>query len=309
MSGLIENIRVFIRAVESGSLSEAGRGMRISAAVASYRIRVLEKHLGCRLLIRTTRQMNLTEAGRSFYERALEVVEALERAEASVAEGGGSPRGVIKLTAPLGLGRRIVAPLIGEFRANHPETELRLRLSDHLLDFVKESIDIALRVAQLDDSTLLQRKVIEAKRVICAAPAYLDARGAPETLDDLLRHDCLLLRFPGSTQFRWPFGSRSKMVTVPVSGPMDADDGDVLTDWALAGLGLVMKPTFEVARHIADGRLRVVMPAHPPQPVSVALLYPSRKMQPRRERDLIEIMHAAVKKHLAEELALIDKKI
>ncbi len=309
MSGMIENIRVFMRAVESGSLSEAGRGLRISAAVMSYRIRVLEQHLGCRLLIRTTRRMNLTEAGRSFYERALEVMEALERAEASVAEGGGSPRGVIKLTAPLGLGRRIVAPLIGEFRTSHPETELRLRLSDHLLDVVKESIDIALRIAQLDDSTLLQRKVLEAKRVICAAPAYLATRGVPATPDDLLRHDCLLLRFPGSTQFRWPFGSGGKMITVPVSGPMDADDGDVLTDWAVAGLGLVMKPMFEVAQHVADGRLQIVMPAHPPQPVSVALLYPSRKMQPRRERDLIEIMHGAVKKHVAGELALIGEKI
>ena len=168
--------------------------------------------------------------------------------------------------------------------------------------------DVALRMAQLGDSTFLQKNIIDARRVICASPAYLEARGEPEAPDDLLRHECLLLRFPGSTQFRWTFGSRGKALTVPVSGSMDADDGDVLTDWAVAGLGLVMKPLFEVSRHVAEGRLRIVMPEHPPQPVSVALLYPSRKMQPRRERDLIELTHAAVKKYISDELACLGEK-
>lgn len=305
---MIENIRVFMHAVECGSLSEAGRRLRVSAAVASYRVRVLEQHLGCRLLARTTRRMNLTESGRIFYERSLEIMEALERAEASVAEGGGAPRGVIKLTAPLGLGRKIVAPLVGAFRASHPETELRLRLSDHLLDLVKESIDIALRMAPMEDSSLLQRKIAEARRVVCAAPSYLHEHGTPETPDDLLRHQCLLLRYPGSSQFRWSFETGGAPVTVPVSGAMDADDGDVLTDWAIAGLGLVMKPLFEVAGHLASGALVAVLPDCPPRPVSVSLLYPPRKMQPKRERDLIETLHAAVRRSIANELALIGEK-
>jgi len=214
MSGVFENIRVFMRAVESGSFSEAGRVLRLSSAVVSYRIRVLEEHLGSRLITRTTRRMNLTEAGRIFYERCIDVMEAVERAEASVAERGGAPRGAIKLTAPLNLGRKVIAPIVGAYRTTHPETELRLRLSDHLLDLVQEAIDVALRMAQLEDSTFTQRKVAVIQRVICAAPAYLDACGTPETPDDLLRHQCLLLRYPGSTQFRWSMGQGKDGVTV-----------------------------------------------------------------------------------------------
>lgn len=308
MSGTFENMRVFMRAVESGSFSEAGRVLRLSSAVVSYRIRILEEHLGCRLITRTTRRMNLTEAGRIYYERCIDVMEALERAEASVAERGGAPRGVIKLTAPLGLGRKVIAPIVGSYRANHPETELRLRLSDHLLDLVQEAIDVALRMARLEDSTFTQRKVADIARVICAAPDYLDRCGAPRTPDDLLTHQCLLLRYPGSTQFRWTIGQGKDVVTMPVSGAVDADDGDVLTDWALAGQGLVMKPLFEVARPIAEGRLRIVLPEHPPQPVTLAVLYPTRRMLPRRVRDLVEDIHDSARKHVAGELAVLGLK-
>jgi len=309
MSGIVENIRVFMRAVESGSFSDAGRALRMSSAVASYRIRVLEEHLGCRLLTRTTRRMSLTEAGRIFYERCIDVVEALERAEASVADRGGSPRGALKLTAPLGLGRKVIAPIIGEYRSRHPETEVRLRLSDHLLDLVQEAIDVALRMAKLEDSTFTQRKIADVRRVICAAPAYLDRRGVPLVPDDLLQHECLLLRYPGSRQFRWTLISGKQTLTIPVSGPVDADDGDVLTDWMLEGQGLAMKPLFEVARHVAEGRLRVVLPDHPPEKVEIAVLYPSRKMIPRRMRDLVEDMHGAVRQHIAGELALLNERL
>lgn len=308
MSGMLENIRVFMRAVESGSFSEAGRVLRISSAVASYRIRVLEEHLGCRLLTRTTRRMNLTEAGRIFYERCLDVVEAMERAEASVADEGGAPKGAIKLTAPLGLGRKVIAPIVGQFRDRHPQSEVRLRLSDHLLDLVQEAIDVALRMAVLDDSTFTQRKIAEVRRVICAAPAYLDRRGHPRVPDDLLQHDCLLLRFPGSRQFRWTLTAGSRSLTIPVSGPVDADDGDVLTDWAVAGQGLVLKPRFEVAAHLEAGRLVPVLPDCPPEPVTLAVLYPTRRMMPRQVRDLVDIIHDSSRAHVARELARIGEQ-
>lgn len=307
MSGLIENIRVFMRAVESGSFSEAGRVMRISSAVASYRIKVLEEHLGCRLITRTTRRMNLTEAGRIFYEKCIDVVEALERAEASVAEKGGAPRGAIKLTAPLGLGRKVIAPMIAGYRKAHPETEIRLRLSDHLLDLVGEAVDVAVRMAQLEDSSFTQRKIADVARVICAAPAYLDRAGVPETPDDLLRHECLLLRFPGSRQFRWTLASgKGGSVTIPVAGSVDADDGDVLTDWAVEGQGIVLKPLFEVAGHIAEGRLVPVLQRFSPEPLTLAVLYPSRRMLSRRIRDLVDDLYEATRTHVVRELARLE---
>ncbi|MCA0422837.1 MAG: LysR family transcriptional regulator [Proteobacteria bacterium] len=305
MSGILENIRVFMRAVESGSFSEAARVLRMSSAVASYRIRMLEEHLGCRLLTRTTRRMSLTEAGRIFYEKCVDVIEALERAEASVADRGGSPRGALKLTAPLNLGRRVIAPVVQTYRTKYPETELRLRLSDHLLDLVQEAVDVALRMAKLEDSTFTQRKIADVRRVIVAAPAYLDARGTPEVPDDLLQHDCLLLRFPGSRQFRWTLGSGAEAVTIPVSGPVDADDGDVLTDWCLAGMGLALKPLYEVARPIAEGRLMPVLARYAPESVPLSVLYPSRRMISRRVRDLVDDLYETCRKHVAGELALL----
>jgi DNA-binding transcriptional LysR family regulator len=304
----LENVRIFMRAVETGSFSAAGRMLRLSPSVVSYRIQLLEDHLNCRLLTRTTRSMSLTEAGRVFFERCVEVVEAVERAEASVAqEGGANPHGVLRVTAPLGLGRRVIAPMLARYRAAQPQTDLRLRLSDHLLDLVQEGIDIAVRLARLEDSSFTLRKIADVRRVLCASPAYLEARGRPETPQDLTQHDCLLLRFPGSQQFRWTLDHRAEAVTVPISGPFDVDDGDVLTQWALDGLGIILKPLFEVAEHIASGRLVEVLPEAPPQPVTLGLLYPTRRMLAPRAKTFIDLSIEELRRHLATQLGLLQR--
>ena len=144
------------------------------------------------------------------------------------------------------------------------------------------------------------------RRVLCSAPAYLARRGAPETLRYLARHDCLLLRFRGSQLFRWSFDFRGEATAVLVEGPLDADDGDVLTRWALDGLGLVMKPAFEVAQYLADGRLAEVLPEARPQSVTLAELYPTRRMLPARARSFIERAVEELRRHLALELTLIE---
>lgn len=302
----LENVRIFMRAVETGSFSAAGRMLRLSPSVVSYRIQLLEDHLNCRLLTRTTRSMNLTEAGRVFFERCVEIVEAVERAEASVAQdGGANPHGTLRVTAPLGLGRRVIAPMLARYRALQPQTDLRLRLSDHLLDLVQEGVDIAVRMARMEDSSFTLRKIAELRRVLCAAPAYIEARGRPQTPQDLARHDCLLLRYPGSQQFRWTLDYRNEAVTVPISGPFDVDDGDVLTAWALDGLGIVLKPLFEVAEHIAAGRLVEVLPEAPPQPVTLGLLYPTKRMLAPRAKTFIDLSVEQLRAHVTAKLALL----
>jgi len=287
---LLENIRVFVRVLELGSLSAAGRHLRMSPAVVSHRLQLLESHLGVRLLHRTTRQVQPTEQGRAFYDACHDVLQAVEQAEAAVSDTGAMPRGNLRVTAPLGFGRRMMAPLIPAFRARYPQVEVRLRLSDHILDLLQEQLDAAVRMASLPDSSLIVRKIAQCPRLLCAAPAYLEARGTPRTPEDLLEHHCLLLRFPGSQQYRWSLRTPEGPVTLPVAGSFDADDGDVLTEWALMGEGIVMKPLWEIARYLRDGRLRPLLLDHPPEPAVLAVLYPHRKLLPARVKAFADFM-------------------
>lgn len=288
----LDNIAVFVRVVELGNLSGAGRDMRISPAVASNRIKELEKYLGVRLFNRTTRQLTPTEHGRAFYEGAKKVMESVAEAEAAVATLSGQPRGTIRVTAPLGMGRRLIASGIPEFRDRYPDIEVRLRLSDHNVDLMKESIDVAFRLGELEDSSLRMRGIMECERVLVAAPQYLEQRGDPATPQDLVgdRHDCLLLRFPGSREFFWTLATPEGPRKFEVRGPFDSDDGDVLTGWALAGRGIVSKPLFEVTPFIREGRLKIILPDNPPAPVQLAAIYPHKNYQDPKVRLLLDFM-------------------
>ncbi|HEV2900896.1 MAG TPA: LysR family transcriptional regulator [Pseudaminobacter sp.] len=288
----LDNIAVFVRVVELGNLSAAGRDMRISPAVASNRIKELEKHLGVRLFNRTTRQLMPTEQGTVFYSGAKQVLEAIAEAEAAVSALSGQPRGTIKVTAPLGLGRRLIASGIPDFRDKYPDIEVRLRLSDHNVDILKEGIDVAFRLGLIEDSSLRMRGIMECERVLVAAPKYLEARGEPTEPQQLVddRHDCLMLRFPGMREYFWTLKTQSGPAKFEVHGPFDSDDGDVLTGWALAGRGVINKPRFEVEPFIRDRRLKIILADTPPTPVQFAAVYPHKKLQDPKVRLLLDFM-------------------
>jgi DNA-binding transcriptional LysR family regulator len=288
----IRNIKVFVRAYELGSMSAAGRDQRVSAAVVSSRIIELEKHLGVRLFHRTTRKLTPTEHGAVFYSGAVKILDVIQETEAAVAEITGNPRGTIYVAAPLGIGRRLIAPLIPEFKQAYPDIVVRLRLSDRKVDMTGEGLDVAFFLGTLEDSDLRLRTVMTCERVFCAAPAYLDARGTPETADDLVgpRHSCLLLRYPGSNEFFWTVKTPEGPKKLIVSGPFESDDGDVLTDWALTGHGIVNKPQFEMKHHLDSGRLKVVCPKTPPIPSELVCLYPHKRYQDPKSRLFIDFM-------------------
>jgi DNA-binding transcriptional LysR family regulator len=260
--------------------------------VASNRIKELEKHLGVRLFNRTTRQLMPTEHGRVFYQGAKRILEAVNEAEGAVAALSGQPRGTIRVTAPLGLGRRMIASGIPEFRDRYPDIEVRLRLSDHNVDIMKEGIDVAFRLGQLEDSSLRMRGIAECERVLAAAPAYLAARGEPATPQELVeqKHDCLLLRFPGSREYVWTLATPAGPRKIEVHGPFDSDDGDVLTGWALAGRGIVNKPRFEIEPFLRDRRLKVILADFPPAPIQLAAVYPHKNFQDPKVRLLLDFM-------------------
>jgi DNA-binding transcriptional LysR family regulator len=298
---MLENMRSFARVVETGSFSEAARRMRVSANVMSHRIQTLETHLGCRLFNRTTRRMALTEQGRVYYDRVIEALQILDEAGENIGELGKLPRGVIRVAAPLGLGRRLVAPVAARFQESHPQIDVQLRLTERRIDPVGEDIDLVLQFAELSDPGMIMRKIGEAPRLLCAAPSYLARCGAPRSIADLARHNCLLLRFPGSQEFRWTLQRDGAEVNVPVSGRLDADDGDVLTGWALEGCGIVMKPAYEVAAYLADGRLLPVLPAHPPPPGTLAVLMPERRLVPLKVRAFADLLVEHGRRFLAGE--------
>jgi DNA-binding transcriptional LysR family regulator len=286
----LDNVAVFVRVVELGNLSAAGRDMRISPAVASNRIKELEKHLGVRLFNRTTRQLVPTEHGRVFYDGAKKVLEAVVEAESAVSALSGQPRGTIRVTAPLGLGRRLIASGIPDFRSRYPDIEVRLRLSDHEVDIMREGIDVAFRLGVLEDSSLRMRGIMDCARVLVAAPEYIGNSGEPAAPEDLLAHDCLMLRYPGAREHFWTLKTPDGPRKLDVRGPYDSDDGDVLTGWALAGHGIILKPRFEVEPYIRDGRLKIILPETPPLSVQLAAVYPHKKLQDPKVRLLLDFM-------------------
>ncbi|MFD3188747.1 LysR family transcriptional regulator [Sedimentitalea sp. HM32M-2] len=288
----VESLRVFTRVVDLGSITSGGRDLRLTPAVASKRIKELEKHLGVRLFNRTTRSLSPTEVGRKFYDHACRVLGTIDEAEAMVANFSGQPRGVIRVAAPLGAGRRIIAPLIPRFVEKFPDTRVQMRLSDRTVDLLTDKLDLAFFVGVPRDSTLKLRKIDDCARVLCAAPDYLARHGVPDNPDDLLsdRHNCLLLRYPRSPEYFWVLRTGTGQRKLEVSGKFDADDGDVLTDWALDGRGIVNKPLFDVAAHLRDGRLVEVLPDTPPVPAIFGCLYPHRKLQDPKIRYFLDFV-------------------
>lgn len=275
----IESLKVFVRVIELGSITAGGRDLRLSPAVASNRIKDLEARFGVRLLNRTTRKLVPTEIGRAFYDSARKVIETLEEAEAMISGYSGKPHGTVRITAPLGLGRRLIAPLIPRFCNDYPGVEVRLRLSDRNVDIVADGIDLAFFLGEPKDSALKWRRIAECRRALVAAPAYLEKRGFPQQPDDLLTHNCLLLRYPRSPEFFWMLQGDDGPLKLMVTGRFDADDGDVLMDWALSGHGIANRPRYEVAGRIAAGELVEVLPGTPPLPAQFGMLTPHRRLQ------------------------------
>jgi DNA-binding transcriptional LysR family regulator len=288
----LDNVRVFVRVVELGTLSSAGRDQRVTPAVASNRIKELERHLGVRLFNRTTRKLTPTEHGRVFYEGAVKIIEAVNEAEGAIADLSHNPKGSLRITAPLGIGRRLIASGIPAFHDKYPDIEVRLRLSDHNVDILSEGVDVAFKLGVLEDSNLRMRGILNCERVVCAAPAYLEKRGIPATPDALIddRHDCLLLRYPGSKEYYWTLQTPEGTRKFEIAGPYDSDDGDVLTQWALEGRGIINKPLFEVKAHLADGTLVEILKDTPPATVQLAAIYPHKRFQDPKVRLMIDFM-------------------
>jgi len=292
---IFDDMRVFASVVEKGSFSEAGRALRMSPALVSSRIARLEGHLGVTLFIRTTRKVSITEAGKLYYDDCLDIRRRVEEAESRIIEGSDAPKGTLKVTSSSSFGNAFLIHKIPEFTARYPDIHVQYRMTDALVDLLADGLDISIRIGPLVDSSLKSRILAPCPRYIFASPEYLLRASTPETPHDLVHHNCLLLRFPGSKQFRWRFMDKNGIYELPVSGSLDSNNGAALTEWALAGVGLIFKTYWEVAEHVKAGKLVPVLTGYMPNDAYIAALYPYDRYLPPRVRVFIDFLAEQIK--------------
>jgi DNA-binding transcriptional LysR family regulator len=286
----LKQIESFVSVSARGSLTAAALAEGVAPAVIGRRIDALERRLGVKLLVRTTRRITLTHEGSAFLEDCKRVLADLGNAEASVSAGGVKASGHLRVTAPAGFGRRHVAPLVPAFRLQHPEVSLSLNLSDRLVDIVNEGFDCAIRVGDLPDSSLVSVRLADNRRLCVAAPAYLQRAGVPKTPADLMRHDCLTLSSDASQTRGWAFRVDGELTHLRPAGPLDCSDGQVLHEWCLAGLGLAWRSTWEVEQDLTAGRLQVVLDDYAAPPNGIFAVFAQRKHLPLRVRLWIDFI-------------------
>jgi DNA-binding transcriptional LysR family regulator len=287
----IEDIRLFLRVLDLGSISAAARTLDLSAAVASQRLKRLEEALGVRLLQRSTRQLKVTPEGAALAERGRPLIEDLEALTSDLRQSAEDVSGTLRVTLPAAFGRQYISPLMPEFLARHPRLRLSIDLSDAMLDLVAEGFDLGLRIGTLEDSSLIAKRLTDNRRVLCASPDYLERRGAPETPGDLEQHDCLLMVGAKGPRDRWtllsPDGSET---TIRVRGPFESNMGEVVRDAVLAGLGISLHSTWHVCDDLKAGRLKVVLPDYRIPDSGIYAVMPQRRLMLPRVRAFIDFV-------------------
>jgi DNA-binding transcriptional LysR family regulator len=251
----IAELQLFVQIVKAGNLSAAARTLNSSPAAMSRGLSALESRLGVRLVTRTSRSFELTEEGQLFYNRCARIMTDISEAEAEASSKGAAVKGMLRIGAPMELGRHLIAPLITEFRREFPEVQVHLMLSDSGLDVIDEGLDVALRVGLPADSSVIARKILSAKRIVCASPAYFKKHGIPAKPSDLLQHDCIRLVRGRRLMDAWLFQDQGKRFEVTVNGTLSTTSGEVVHDWVRAGKGIALKAAWDLESDLAAGTI------------------------------------------------------
>jgi len=287
----VGDLALFLRVLDLGSITAAAHSLDLSVAVASQRLKRLEKELGVRLLHRTTRRLHPTPEGAALAEQGRVLVEELETLGAGLREAAQEIAGTLRMTMSASFGRQYVSPRLPAFLARHPKLRLSIHLSDNVVDLVSEGFDLAIRIGALDDSRLVARRIAPNRRVLCASPDYLRRRGRPRQPEDLAHHDCLLLFGSGGRQDVWRLGTPTGgEVAVRVQGRFESNFGEVLRDASLAGEGIVIHSLWHVADDLRAGRLEVLLPDYPLATTAISAVMPQRRLVPPRVRAFTEFL-------------------
>lgn len=291
------DMAVFNKIVECGSMTRAGRELRMTPGAITKRINKLEERLGVKLLNRTTRKVVQTQAGHEYYDKASSILRDINWLETSLSTLSENPRGLLKVTAPSLFGRKQLCPLIVNFRKKYGDVHIHLRLTDLDVDLARDGFDLAVRNLPLSDTNLVMRKLVDDRQVVCGTPEYFARHGRPQTPADLLQHDCLLLRFPGSKQYRWHFVEDGRNTSLLVKGPIDSDSSEALYDWMMSGAGLSLRSTAEVADDLRAGRLEAVLTDTMRTDRAYNVLYPRREPSPQKVKIFIDFLFESIGRH------------
>lgn len=283
-------LEFFVLLNRLGSLSAAARALDITPPAATMRLAAMEKRIGARLLNRSTRKISLTPEGELYLQHASRLIEELRELDEIVSGNGSAPRGRLRVNAPLGFGRTVIAPLVSVFTARHPEVEVQLEVTDRPVDLIDKGFDLAVRFGELPDNRINARRIMSNRRFLCASPAYLDRHGTPTKLADLARHRCIVHRQNDDAYGVWRFLVDGRTEIVKVHGALSSNDGDIVQGWALDGQGIVIRSEWDVIKHLESGRLRRVLPEVTLPSADLYAYYPSKKNLPARVRAFINIL-------------------
>ncbi len=285
------SMEAFARVVEHGSFAEAARQMGLTRSAVNKLVVNLETALGAQLLQRTTRRVSPTALGLAYYDRCRDIFAEVEAAELAVAQLQAEPKGLLRANAPMSFGMSHLAPALAEFMARYPELQVELHLSDRFVDPIAEGFDLTLRIARESDvGPLAVRHLAPIERVLCAAPAYLLRATAPEAPPDLRDRDCLQYGYAVGSD-RWDLiGPDGQLTTVNLRPRLWANNGEVLREAALRGLGIALLPTFIVGDCLQDGRLQVVLPSYRPPEIAAYAIYPPNRFLAAKVRLLVEFL-------------------
>lgn len=282
-------MKLYCHIVDAGQLSIAADQLNLSKGAVSKQLAKLEAHLGGRLLNRTTRRLTPTEVGIAFYERAKQILESVEEAECVVTGLTAEPSGTLKINAPMSFGFLHMGELLAKYQLKYPKVTVDITLHDRQIDLIEEGYDLALRIATLKDSSLIARKLAPCHLVMCASPDYLQKNGVPQKPSDLKNHQCLLYAYSDSVR-SWGFEDKQgKKQQVSVDGPLSANNGNLICDALINGMGIARLPTFIIGDAIRQGKAKVILDDWRATPEDISLLYPSSRHLSAKVRTFVDM--------------------
>lgn len=289
----VGDLSLFLRVLDLGSITAAARSLDLSVAVASQRLKRLERDLGVRLLHRTTRRLHPTPEGAALAQQGRVLVEDLELLGSDLRETATEIAGTLRVTLSASFGRQYISPLLPQFLALHPKVRISVHLSDQVVDLVSEGFDLAIRIGALEDSSLVARHVAPNRRVLCASPPYLRRRGTPKVPSDLVQHDCLLLFGSSGRQDVWRLhDTQGEEHAVRVQGRFESNYGELLRDASVAGEGIAIHSLWHVAEDLRAGRLKVVLPDCRLATTAISAVMPQRRLVPPRVGAFVDFLVA-----------------